>query len=177
MDMGMLIPTLLQNFTRLIPFQLVTIYSFQQGVKFRFGKDIRLLTQGLHFRWAFIEDIMVLSTVLEVIDLGSQSLVTKDGQPVCVGGAIEYEIFDLRRMWTQVQDFDSSVVTIAMGYATKYIESKTWDELHAANGGLGKSLVKELRPKLRGWGVKLKGFYLTDLAKVRNIRLLGMGGD
>ena len=195
MDLGNILLTIIQNFTKLIPLRFATIYSFQKGVKWHLGNPTRQLTSktgwywpvlrknwipirfkrtGLHFYWPLIQDITDMDTVPEVVNLPIQSLTTKDKETLCISGAVHYEIEDLHKYLTRVQDFDESFIAMILGIVERMVTTADFDDLR--NGGklaLREHVLDDAGVIAHRWGVKLIDFYITDMVKARSLRLFG----
>lgn len=168
-----ILSTVVANITNLLPIR--KIHSYEQGVKFSFGQDKRLLKTGIHFYIPYIQGIEVRPTVPEVINLPNQSLITRDDKIVCISGAVEYQIQDLRKWWVSVQDFDATLVNTALGYIGRSVRQSQFDDIRTNTGAFEVDVYNKLKEKIDGWGVDLIDFYVTDFAPVKTFRLIGDG--
>lgn len=195
MGLENIILIIIQNFTKLIPIRFAIIDSYQQGVKWflgnptkklssrtgwywpRFKKKwpfIRFYRTGLHFYWPGLQLITLQDTVPEVVNLPVQSLITMDEVGICVSGAAHYEIVDLHKYYTRVQDFDDSFINMIMGMVERKVTTANFNDIR--NGGkkaLCEFVMSEAGKIAHRWGVNLIDFYITDMVKARSIRLFG----
>lgn len=166
---------LLTSLSKLSPIRFRTVYSFQQGVKFRFGRDIRLLHPGMYWHWNLVETIMVNDTTEEVVDTDIQTCTTADGVSVCLSASIRYRKYSLRMMWNNVQDFDSSLGNLAEGIIATALREWNYEDALEAIPDLEEEITKSLRTQVSRWGVELKDCKITNFAKARTIRLFSDG--
>lgn len=195
-DLSSIVPELLKNIWKLLPFRFVIINEYQQGVFFRCGKAIRLCDvssgipfiyyrkkfpwlvfrrTGLHFHWAWIEDIPIITNVLQVMETQIQTISTKDDIDITVSFSISYEIFDSLLYWTKVQEFDSSLENYVQGIIGKTITSKDYSIVKSNSDRLCSTMQKKIQNKVEQWGVRIDAISIINLSKARPIRLLSSG--
>lgn len=141
------------------------------GIRTTFGKFVKILTSGWYIYWPLIQTVEWAIVKPQVVDLRAQSVGTKDNKSVVVSGAIQYSIRDIRKSLLEVQDYDKSLETLALGIILEFVKTKTLDECVDINS-LKQEILKGIREAAHGWGLKIEKVYITDLDKTRNIRLL-----
>ena len=105
----------------------------------------------------------------QVIDLRPQSVLTAGGQSKVVSGAVRYRVTNVEKAILCVQDFDESIVALALGTLATEVASLGKDvTLESLRGSVRKALATEAS----GWGLKIEQVYITDYDKSRSIRLL-----
>jgi regulator of protease activity HflC (stomatin/prohibitin superfamily) len=163
------IEVLFRYLRELWPFYIVR--SFEQGVRFRFGRDIARLGPGIYFNWWFVESIEIVTVVADVINLPTQTITCKDGKPVTFSANVEYEVEDARKMYCSVTNFGDSLRNAAMGHLAKRVRDWTTADLADSQAELERSLRGTLTTYVRDWGVKIKEVRLTDMVAARAYRL------
>lgn len=193
-ELSSIIPELLKNIWKLLPFRFVIIDQYQQGVFFRCGKAIKLCNvktgvpflyykktfpwayferSGLHFHWVFIEDIPLITNVLQVMETQIQTISTKDNIDITVSFSISYEIPNALLYWTKVQEFDNSLENFVQGIIGKTITKRNYDSIKNNTTRLCADMQKQIQAKVEQWGVKIDAISLINMTKARPIRLLG----
>jgi regulator of protease activity HflC (stomatin/prohibitin superfamily) len=152
------------------------VKSFEQGVRFRFGRDIELLSPGVYFAWWWFEEIVTTAVVPCVINLPSQSICTSDRVGVTFSANIEYTIFDARAYYCRVTDFDHSLRNAAMGHLARKIRDWSLEELATHQNELERSLERTLTTYIKEWGVTIRDVRLTDLVPTKGYRFFADAG-
>ena len=151
-----------------VPF--VVIDQYQEAVVLRFGKFHRVLLPG--FRWLIpfgIEREIADTVVPRVIDLKSQSLTTSDGVPVVVSGAVTFSIVDIRKALLTVRTVHQAIADSCCGVIGKMVRSTAWSALTTEE--FTHELTKACRVYARRYGLEIDRVQLTDLARMRALRL------
>ena len=198
MDPGSILQTLLSNFAKLLPFRWVTVYSYQTGVKFRFGKDIHSVSHrtgirspklacrgrpipslvwsrrtGLHFYWAGVEDIFVLNKVEKVMETQFQTVLTRDGKELTMSMSVAYRIPNARKYWTNVEDFAYSLENLCQSYLTNEVNALQYSEVIRDPEQMSEDMRHSLNRKVREWGTHIVSVALVNNSKARAFRLFG----
>jgi regulator of protease activity HflC (stomatin/prohibitin superfamily) len=170
------------NLLALVPMRVVK--SFERGVRFRKGIPAHRLwlkpnaevpgevPPGIRWFLPFFESIEVDDVVPAVIDLPMQSVTSLDKQPITFSVNITYEVTDIVAKYTQVSDFDASLIGAAKIHLAQKVRDWTVEELLKNQRDLEKSLKDTLTTKVKKWGVKITDVGITDLVVVRTYRLL-----
>lgn len=146
----------------------------QSAVRVTFGKHVKVLNPGWYIYWPLIQIVDWAIIKTQVVDLRAQSVGTKDKKSIVVSGAIQYSIRDIKRALLEVQDYDKSLETLALGIIFEFVSNKRFDECLNIEQ-LKSEILKGVREAAQGWGIKIERVYITDLDKVKNIRLLSNG--
>ena len=153
------------------PFRIVQ--QWEQGIRLRFGKVTASLGPGLHMFWpAFGEILTATAGVVDVNQTGSQTVEDSGGVPVTFSIVFKYRLLDLRRMYTQLQDHDDSVVNEIVGSAASLIATMDGDDLAEE---LPEAVYSDLVGRLEEWGVELLGIQFADFCRAGTLRLLMSG--
>ena len=110
----------------------------------------------------------------QVVDLRPQSAMTKDFQDLAISGGIKYKVSDPRKSLLDVQDYDKSIQTMALGIICEFISSHNFADLSDLSE-LKESILSGIRDEATGMGLKIMKVYITDIGRTKNIRM--MGGD
>ncbi len=119
--------------------------------------------------WPVFQEIIKVEMTPQVVDLRPQSIQNTLGKSIVVSGAVRYRVVDAKKAILDVQDFDESIVALALGTIAKTV---------ALTGGgvttdsVGVAVRSALAKECAGWGLKIESVYITDLDKCRSIRLL-----
>jgi len=152
--------------------EIILIEPNEMAARITGGKRYRVIGPGWYICWPIIQKVISMEVVTQVADLPPQTIRTKDGQEVVVSGAIRYRIRDIEKALFTVQDIDKALATLALGVILEYVQTQTLEDCHNIEG-VKVELRKQLAEEAGGWGVKIEQVYLTDLGRVRSLRLFG----
>jgi len=155
----------------LIP-TLVMIEPTEMAARITGGSHYRVLSPGWYIVWPLIQKVIAMEVVTQVVDLPPQTIRTRDGQEIVVSGALRYHISDIEKALFAVQDIDKGLATLALGVILEFVQTCTLEECHNIEA-VKQELRKHLAGAARGWGTKIEQVYLTDLGRVRSLRLFG----
>ena len=169
---GTVVEHIFANVEKLLPF--IIIKSYEEGVRWTLGKNPKRLLAGPHWRLPILHAIQVWDIVDEVMNLPTQSVITKDKKPVCFSVNIAFRIADIVAHACNVQDFLESTSGAAMTHLSKRVREKTLEELETPDGlrELETSLKGTLTTKMKRWGTEIIDVGFTDFVPVpRMLRL------
>ena len=134
------------------------------------GIRITDLVPGWWFYWPVFQQFVAIKVKTQVVDLRPQSVWTADGRELVISGSIKYRVDSAAKAILDVFDYDENICTLALGIIFDFVNGQTLDELNTIQ--LRDEILKGLREASRGWGLKMEQVYLTDIGRVKNIRLL-----
>jgi regulator of protease activity HflC (stomatin/prohibitin superfamily) len=153
----------------------VIINQQNKGLRLRFGKYHEILEPGIHFKVPFFDGVFEQHVMWTTHSMPSQSLTTKDSKDVVVKGIIKYRIADYKTYTLEVWDATDAISDMTQGIIFDIVKNKTWDELQHED--LKNSITKKARLEAKRWGIEIETVTLSDLAKIRSIRLLNDNGS
>jgi len=173
LDLGSILPSLLENITRLLPVRLTFVRPYERGVKFSCGKHVTVLEPGVHAFWNYWQDVESVSVALQCVESQKLALTTKDGKTVVLSIAVQYSIADAQAYWTAVQDFDQSLLNMIEGEVSRVVYKKTADEIIADPQRFGDAVNTVASRTAKKWGCEIHNVSLPNLAVAKVIRLVG----
>ncbi len=142
------------------------------GIRTTLGVVVQDAPTGWYINWPIIHVCTKRPITPQVVDLRGQSVITRDGKDIVIGGALQYKITSARRAILEVNDLDLSIVSLALGIIHERAKKHTLTELLQPDCLTG-CLLREIREATSGWGVKIMEVFITDLGNVKNIRFIG----
>jgi regulator of protease activity HflC (stomatin/prohibitin superfamily) len=144
------------------------------GVLVRLGKFKRELTNGYYLIWPILDRTRIIKRSLQVTNLPNQSIIDASGVPWAVSGVVRYTINDAKKAMLETFDVDATIQNRAMELIAKWVsEYQNVGNNFALTRSMLESFVfKTLKSEAVDWGVELKAFSITDLAKHRVYRLM-----
>ena len=164
-----LLDFIIQMWEKLTFFTIVKQY--QQGAWLRFGKLRKIVEPGLYFKIPILDEIDAYHVLTTAMTLEAQSLTTKDEKDIVVKAIIKYRTADLSKFFTHVYDAVEAISDVSMGIIRGVIARKTWEE--CKNDDIDNEITKKVRIEAKKWGLEVDTVTLSDLSRMRSIRLLG----
>lgn len=195
MDFTNILSTLIANFTKLLPIRFAMVHSYEQGVKFRFGNDINRCNHktgmrlwypvlfplprlrktsktGIHFYWAWIEDIEIESIREQVRETYYQTIKSKDDIEATYSVAYAYHIKNVKKYWVTIEDFDESMDNLIQSYLTEFVGKVQYTTMTKSPVKFSDKMMESINKKTCHWGVKVTRCTLVNNSTGRNIRLM-----
>lgn len=142
----------------------------------RFKGEMRVtaLGPGLHWYWPATTSFQAYPTAMQTDNLPSQTLETKDGIAVVVGGMITYTVPDLEKLLAQTHSAVKMVQVLTLAAIHDVCCNLTWDALkdEQRRSTLDTKLKNAAQKLLTEYGVRVAKCMLTDLARTRVFRLI-----
>ena len=164
-----LIGWLKEIWSGLMPWAIVKEYS--KGVKLRFGRFQGILEPGFHWIWPLVDDVEHCVHVTTTMDLPAQSVLTSDGESIVIKCVVKYSITDVEKFYCKVTDAVGALRDISMGSVYDVVKTMDWDTIRQAD--LPSLMTKEVRKQAFRWGITVESVTVSDLAKMKSIRLIG----
>lgn len=163
------------NFLKAILNWWFVVEPWEQAVRTRFGKHLRMFGPGVHIRIPFFDRIYGQNIRRRVMNMGIQTTTTLDGKCITVNGSLGYRITDVLKLHQTLHDAEGSILQEVCGKVNRYIAVHpavecTPEKIMAAIG--------EALP-LEKYGVGECDFFLSGyVSDIPAIRLIqeGMGG-
>jgi regulator of protease activity HflC (stomatin/prohibitin superfamily) len=154
----------------------VSVTPWEQAIRVRVGKHVRLLNPGLHWKFPILDVVYLQSTRLRVSSFGGgrQTLSTTDGKNVTLCGSIAYSIHDIERLYRVLHHAEDSLQCIARGRIAEFITSHKLAECGPED--LTRIIGSALSAEFTEYGLSDVALYLSDYALVRTYRIIGDWG-
>ena len=161
---------ILKSLRDLFP-KIFMVFPDESGVRITFGRIVKTLKPGWYLYWAPIQHVEKVCVTPQAVDLRPQSVLTSDDKDMVISGAILYKISDARKAILEVQDYDRSVQTLALGVIAEHMGHHSSDKLEINQ--LRETMLTKIREEAAGFGLKIMRVYITDIGTVKNLRVLG----
>lgn len=146
------------------------IEQYNRGVLLRFGKFVRVLPPGLHWKWPFADYILEHTIVPTTMRLYHQSLHTSDDKPIVIQAIIKYQVSDVETLLMKVYDPVDAIGDMTQAVIKNIIMEKTWEECR--NPDLDNMITRKARVEAKKWGIEIIQVTLVDINKAPSFRLI-----
>jgi regulator of protease activity HflC (stomatin/prohibitin superfamily) len=150
------------------------VRSTHAGVRFRHGKTAVAMRPGVHIFWPIVTEVEIIPVARQTHNLPSQSLLTKDGHQVVVGGVVIYAIKDIVATLSRNWDVNDTINDITMVAITEIITSHDLEYIQTnVSDEVQKKLTQVTGKQLRRYGVKVYKTALTDFSTAFILKNIG----
>ncbi len=140
------------------------INEYERGVKFRFGKFVKIMTPGWKIVLPIIESYRKVDIRTKAVDVPAQEAITKDNVSVQINAVIYYKLFDAAKAILAVEDFYYAVGQLAQTTMRNVVGSVSLDELLAERDKISTEICKIIDEATDPWGIKVENVELKDVS-------------
>ncbi len=159
---------LLVRFGRdMLPF--VIIEEWNQAVQLRYGKWIKTLYAGIHFKIPFFDSIIECTVITQSVNLPSQTLTTLDEESIVLKSIIRYKVSNVRTYLLGVMHANDVLIDTTQGMIRDVVELTTWEDLVNVN----ETITNKVKTFVTKWGIEVEAVTITDLGIVKSFRIFG----
>ena len=159
---------------------LVVVFVLTSMVKFvpqghvftktRFGKFTGQLVPGLNFLVPIIEKVDKKINVMEsVLDIPTQSAITRDNAQVAVDGVVSYQILEADKAAYAVSDLVRAMENLTMTNIRTVMGNMNLDELLSQRETINAQLLNVIDEATTPWGVKVTRVEIKDIDPPRDL--------
>ena len=142
------------------------------GIRLTLGNRVKTLVPGWYYYWPVIQECRGINVAPQVIDIRPQNSLTVDLKDLVISGGIKYKVSDARKALLEVQDYDKSIQTVALGIICEFMSENSF--AHITNlTKLRESILTGVREEAADMGLKIMKVYITDIGRTKNIRVMG----
>jgi len=155
----------------MLPF--VIVEQWNGSVQLRFGKFIKVLYPGIHFKIPFFDSIIECPVITQSVNLPSQTLTTLDEQSIVLKSIIRYKVSNIRTYLLGVMHANDVLIDTTQGMIRDVVELTTWNDLVDVN----ETITNEVKEYVVRWGIEVEAVTITDLGIVKSFRIFGDEGQ
>ena len=138
------------------------INEYERGIKFRFGKFVKVLKPGWKLVLPIFESYKKVDIRTKAVDVPSQEAITKDNVSVQINAVIYYKLFDASKAILAVEDFYYAVGQLAQTTMRNVVGSVSLDELLAERDKISTEICKIIDEATDPWGIKVENVELRN---------------
>lgn len=146
------------------------VEQYERGVVLRFGKFQREVGPGLHLLIPLgVDTVYTDNVVPTTMNLGPQSLTSKDGKLVVLTAIVTWEIACVTTVLLAVEGADGVLTDTSYGTISQAVAETNWEDIRTA--GFALRVTKLVRKECKKWGIKIIRVRFSDKTTCRSIRL------
>lgn len=140
------------------------VNEYERGVKFRFGKFVKILNPGWNLILPIIESMKKVDIRTKAVDVPEQDAITKDNVSIRINAVLYYKIFDASKAIIAVEDYRYAVAQLAQTTMRNAVGAVSLDELLAERNKISEEICKIVDEATDPWGIKVENVELKDVA-------------
>lgn len=146
----------------------VVIAPWEKGLRVRFGKTVKELNPGPHFRIPFLDRIYVQPSRLRYAAYSGHTISSKDEKVFSIGIAVRYRIENLKQLYLTIADPEATIYLAAISAISDYICSSHSDQVTPKSiSEIADNAVKEV-----GKGMEDLKVSVVNFSKVKCYRFI-----
>lgn len=145
--------------------RLFQIVEFREEViQERLGKYKKTLKPGFHFLIPFVDRPAYSQEMREqVIDVPSQTCITKDNIEVAVDGLVYLKVMDSHKASYGISNYQAAAVNLAQTTMRSEIGKMTLDDTFSERDKMNENIVREIDKAADPWGIKVMRYEIKNI--------------
>lgn len=136
----------------------------EEVIQERLGKFKKILKPGFHFLIPFVDRAAYRQEMREqVIDVPSQTCITKDNIEVAVDGLVYLKVMDSHKASYGISDYQAAAVNLAQTTMRSEIGKITLDDTFSEREMMNENIVREIDKAADPWGIKVLRYEIKNI--------------
>ncbi len=145
-----------------------------RGVRYRHGSKVMEIKPGLYVYWPLVTTIEDHGVKRQTVKVPTQTIYASCGLSISAGCVIVFEITDILKALYETWEIDETIADEAEALLAQVISEIKSIDTNIIE--LNKTLTKEMRLRLKQYGVSVKRANIRDYAPSKVYRVIG-GSD
>ena len=139
------------------------ISEYERGIKFRFGKFVKIMNPGWKIVLPIIESYKKVDIRTKAVDVPEQDAITKDNVSIRINAVIYYKVFDASKAILAVERYQYAVGQLAQTTMRNAVGAVSLDELLSERDKISSEICKVIDEATDPWGIKVENVELKDV--------------
>lgn len=146
----------------------VILSPWEKGIRVRFGKNIKMLDSGIHFKIPIFDKVFIQTIRSRNVASTIQTISTKDNISISISIIIQYSIKDIYKMYNTLHHPEMTLQNIIIGRLSEYISNNNISECSCYK------ILNNMNTTLdtSKYGIELEGVTIATFAIVKTFRLI-----
>ncbi len=142
----------------------IVISMREVGILERLGKFNKVLEPGFHFLIPFIDRVAYRHEMREeVLDIPSQSCITRDNVQVEVDGVVYLRVMDPKKASYGIGDYYQASISLAQTTMRSEIGKLDLDDTFSERENVNENIVREIDKASDPWGIKFIRYEIRNI--------------
>lgn len=148
----------------------IVVEMRESVVKERLGRFDGVLEPGIHFMVPFVDRAAYRQETREqVLDVPSQSCITRDNIQVEVDGIVYLKVMDPKKASYGIGNYKTAAVNMAQTTMRSEIGKLTLDDSFSERELINENIVREIDKASAPWGVKMIRYEIRNITPSRRV--------
>jgi regulator of protease activity HflC (stomatin/prohibitin superfamily) len=139
--------------------------EWERGVVFRLGKFLCVKGPGLFAIVPLVDQVRLIDTRVQTIQVARQQVITKDNVPVSVDAVLFFKVQSAADAVIKVQDFRFAISQYSRTSLRDVIGQMTLDQLLAEREQIESAIARHVERDTRAWGLEVTGIRMEDIGQ------------
>lgn len=146
------------------------VYEYKRGLKFRFGKYVKILNPG--FRWIIpvVETLQIVDIRVITINILSQEVMTEDNVPCSIDGVLFFRIADPEKAVLEVEEYKFAITQLAQAALRDVCGKVELDTILSKREEMGNNIKQIVDAQTQDWGIVIIDVKIKDIQLPENMR-------
>jgi regulator of protease activity HflC (stomatin/prohibitin superfamily) len=146
------------------------VFEYKRGLKFRFGKYVKILNPG--FRWIIpiVETIQIVDIRVITFNIVSQEVMTQDNVPCSIDGVVFFKISDPEKAVLEVEDYTFAITQLSQAALRDVCGKVELDTILSKREEMGKNIKGIVEQETAVWGIEIIDVKIKDIQLPENMR-------
>jgi regulator of protease activity HflC (stomatin/prohibitin superfamily) len=137
--------------------------EWERAVVFRLGKFLNVKGPGLFAIVPLVDQLRVIDTRVQTIQVARQQVITKDNVPVSIDAVLFFKVRSASDAVIKVQDFRYAISQYARTSLRDVIGQMTLDQLLAEREQIESAIARHVERDTGAWGLEVVGIRMEDI--------------
>jgi regulator of protease activity HflC (stomatin/prohibitin superfamily) len=142
----------------------ITIFEFQRGLLYKYGKFLRQLEPGKYTLWAPWNSVRVVDTRLTFVTLTGQEVLSADNISLRLSLTASYKITDAYQAINHAASYTEALYLLLQLNLRDSIGAADIDTLLERRAEIGKQVLEATRPQAAELGLELQMVSIKDIS-------------
>lgn len=147
----------------------IIICPWEQAVRVRLGKHVKVLQSGIHLRLPLVDSIFLQSTRMRICSTDRQTVNTADNKTITITASVGYSIASVHTLYNTLHHAEDTIRNLVRAKIAEVISRHPSDRLDIPFVMLEVSNSIQLA----GYGLADVCLYVNEFALSRTYRLIG----
>jgi len=149
---------------------VIVVQTRENIVIERLGKFRTVLDPGIHFLVPFFDRAAYRHDIREeVLDIPSQSCISKDNIQIEVDGLVYMKIMDPKKASYGIENYHRAAVNLAQTTMRSEVGKLSLGQLFSERENLNSTIVKEIDRASEYWGIKVLRYEVMNIMPTKNV--------
>ena len=135
-----------------------------------FGEYRSLLEPGLHLVPPFVSRTYGFDVRTRVIDVAPQEAITRDNSPVTADAVVYYRIFDTKKAFLEVDDYETAISNLAQTTLRAVIGDLELDDTLSRRDEINSRIRRDLDEPTDEWGISVEAVEVREVSPATGVK-------